>query len=80
MLLFSAAMCFFISIISFFKGLKFLSFGEANALRSLSPIVLSIISFPFFPEKLSSLNIIGFLIIIFSLFNLGETSEAKRKI
>ncbi len=80
MLLFSSAMCFFISIISFFKGLKFLSFGEANALRSLSPIVLSIISFPFFPEKLSSLNIIGFLIIIFSLFNLGESSEAKRKI
>lgn len=43
-----AAGCFFISMMLFFKNLKFLSFGEANALRSLSPVMLFIISFPFF--------------------------------
>lgn len=71
-----AAGCFFISMMLFFKSLNFLSFGEANALRSLSPVVLSVISLPFFSEQLSCLNILGVIIMILSLFNLGRRNES----
>ena len=59
--------CFFGSMMCFFHGLEYIGFGKANTLRSFSPVILTMISFPFFPEKLTSTNIIGAVIIVASI-------------
>jgi drug/metabolite transporter (DMT)-like permease len=75
-LLICAAVFVYSSLLMFFKSLNYISFTHANLLRSLSPIILAIISVPFFPEKLSSLNLLGAALIFGSLIMLSHKKKS----
>lgn len=62
-----AAALTFLSLIFFFDSFRFLSFKVSNLIRSLSPIAVAVVSFPFFPVQLSAMNIGGAVIAFVSV-------------
>lgn len=66
-----------LGMICFYESLKYLDFGKSNIIRSFSPIMVFIWSLPFFPLKLSFLNVSGAIIIILSL---GALSLLHKKL
>jgi drug/metabolite transporter (DMT)-like permease len=70
-LIFTSSLLSIVSTLLFFKGTEFISFRDSTMIRSINPIALYLISFPFFPIFLSTINIYGAFICLFSLFSLN---------
>lgn len=68
------------SILLFFNSCKFISFYHSMAIRSLSPLILYIISLPIFVLDFNLWNVIGFLLTIISLFFISLIKSKKRTI
>lgn len=66
----------FVGLILFYKGLRHISYIEANLIRSLGPLAVAAMSIPFFPPKLSMTNALGGLLLLLSL--VGLVFEAAR--
>lgn len=57
----------FLGTLFFYKALEHLRFSIANATRAFSPLLLAVISFPFFPIELTIQNTLGAVILIVSI-------------
>ncbi|MRH41696.1 EamA family transporter [Aquibacillus halophilus] len=68
----------FIGTILLYEALKYLRFSIANVTRAFSPILLAIISFPFFPIELTILNITGAILLLLSILLLSLGDNKKR--
>ncbi|MFC0557786.1 DMT family transporter [Halalkalibacter alkalisediminis] len=71
----------FIGTIFLYEALKYLRFSIANVSRAFSPVLLAIISFPFFPIELTIQNTTGAIILIVSilLLSLGNKKEESKE-
>ncbi|MCF6136608.1 DMT family transporter [Pseudalkalibacillus berkeleyi] len=69
----------FIGTILLYEALKYLRFSIANVSRALSPLLLAAISFPFFPVKLTALNITGAVLLMVSILLLTFGDQRTRK-
>ncbi|SDR12676.1 DMT family transporter [Virgibacillus salinus] len=67
----------FLGTLLLYEALKYLRFSIANVTRAFSPILLAVISYPFFPIEITIKNTIGALILIISilLLTVGEKKE-----
>ncbi|MCT2535447.1 DMT family transporter [Aquibacillus koreensis] len=57
----------FLGTLLLYEALKYLRFSIANVTRAFSPILLAIISFPFFPIDLTIKNTTGAILLILSI-------------
>ena len=64
--------CFALSLISYVKSFKYIPFWQVNVFSLLSPIILAAISWPFFAEHFSVLNIVGAAVVLCALAALGK--------
>ncbi|WP_227936749.1 DMT family transporter [Alkalihalobacillus deserti] len=71
----------FIGTIFLYEALKYLRFSIANVTRAFSPVLLAIISFPFFPIELTIQNTTGAIILIVSILmlSLGDKKNKTKK-
>ncbi|WP_339217387.1 DMT family transporter [Ornithinibacillus sp. FSL M8-0202] len=60
----------FLGTILLYQALKYLRFAIANVMRAFSPVLLAIISFPFFPIEITIWKIVGVILLIGSIFML----------
>lgn len=67
----------FLGTILLYEALKYLRFSIANVTRAFSPVLLAIISFPFFPIEITVQNSVGAVILVGSilLLSVGEKKE-----
>lgn len=63
----SAFLSGYLGLLFFYKGLKYISFREANVIRSLNPIFVFIYSLPFFKVNININFMIGAALIIGSI-------------
>jgi uncharacterized membrane protein len=70
----------FIGTLFLYEALKYLRFSVANVTRAFSPILLAIISFPFFPIEITIQNSTGAIILITSILLLGLGDRKQKKI
>lgn len=49
----------FLGLLLFYKGIQHLRFSDANLIRALAPISTALFSLPFFPIKMSVVNLLG---------------------
>lgn len=66
-----------IGLLLFYEGLKYISFREANIIRTLNPIFVFIFSFPFFPLPLTPKFITGAILIIISIIYMNLYKDKK---
>ncbi|MDU0435557.1 DMT family transporter [Staphylococcus haemolyticus] len=66
-----------IGLLLFYEGLKYISFREANIIRTLNPIFVFIFSFPFFPLPLTPNFITGAILIIISIIYMNLYKDKK---
>ncbi|MHB7914249.1 DMT family transporter [Staphylococcus haemolyticus] len=66
-----------IGLLLFYEGLKYISFREANIIRTLNPIFVFIFSFPFFPLPLTPKFITGAILIIISIIYINLYKDKK---
>lgn len=66
-----------IGLLLFYEGLKYISFREANIIRTLNPIFVFIFSFPFFPLPLTPKFITGAILIIISTIYMNLYKDKK---
>ncbi|RXJ04555.1 DMT family transporter [Anaerobacillus alkaliphilus] len=66
----------FLGTILLYEALKHLRFSIANVTRAFSPILVAVLSFPFFPIEITTRNTIGALILVGSILFL---TVGKRK-
>ncbi|WP_412977818.1 DMT family transporter [Ornithinibacillus sp. 179-J 7C1 HS] len=69
----------FLGTILLYQALKYLRFSIANVTRAFSPVLLAIISYPFFPITITWLKAIGVLLLIGSIFMLTIKPNTVRK-
>lgn len=69
----------FLGTMLLYQALKYLRFSIANVTRAFSPVLLAIISFPFFPITITWLKAIGVLLLIGSIFMLTIKPNTVRK-
>ncbi|ARK31562.1 DMT family transporter [Halalkalibacter krulwichiae] len=69
----------FIATIFLYEALKYLRFSVANVTRAFSPVLLAIISFPFFPIELTWQNITGAIVLLVSILLLSVSDKKKSK-
>ncbi|OLO25364.1 multidrug DMT transporter permease [Alkalihalophilus pseudofirmus] len=67
----------FIGTILLYEALKYLRFSIANVSRAFSPVLLAIISFPFFPIVLTVQNTIGAIVLVVSILLLSLGDKKK---
>ncbi|WP_078427932.1 DMT family transporter [Alkalihalobacterium alkalinitrilicum] len=67
----------FIGTILLYEALKYLRFSIANVSRAFSPVLLAIISFPFFPIVLTVQNTIGAIVLVVSILLLSWGDKKK---
>lgn len=67
----------FLGTLFFYKALEHLRFSIANVTRAFSPLLLAVISFPFFPIVITTQNMLGAIVLILSilLLSLGKTNN-----
>lgn len=73
----AALMTGFLGTLFLYEALKRLRFSIANIMRATSPIILAFVSYPFFPVKLTTLNIFGAVILILSILIIGVVDFKK---
>lgn len=73
----SAFMSGFLGLYLFYEGLKYISFRNANLIRSLNPVFVFLFSFPFFKVPMTPNFILGGALIIISIVWIGLTSRKK---
>ena len=66
-----------IGLLLFYEGLKYISFREANIIRTLNPIFVFIFSFPFFPLPLTPKFITVAILIIISIIYMNLYKDKK---
>ncbi|WP_237566201.1 EamA family transporter [Oceanobacillus massiliensis] len=69
----------FIGTLLLYKAFEHLRFSIANVTRAFSPLLLAVISFPFFPIEITIQNTLGAIILIISilLLSFGNGNEDK---
>lgn len=69
----------FLGTLFFYKAMEHLRFSIANVTRAFSPLLLAVISFPFFPIEITIQNILGAIVLILSilLLSLGKSNKDK---
>jgi len=70
----------FLGTLFLYEALKRIRFSIANIMRAASPVILAIVSYPFFPVPLTSLNILGAVILLASIILIGITDYKKRRL
>lgn len=65
-------LCFAASMFSYVKSFKYLPFWQVNVFSLLSPLILAAISWPFFTEHFTAMNLVGGALVIISLAILGK--------
>lgn len=60
-----------------FVGFKYISFRLANLIRSTSPIVIALVSWPFFPMQITASHASGAGLLVISLLGLGIIEKGK---
>ncbi|MCG1023570.1 DMT family transporter [Sutcliffiella horikoshii] len=68
----------FLGTILLYEALKYLRFSIANISRALSPLLLAVISFPFFPIKLTIWNVTGAILLMVSVLLLSVGEKKKQ--
>ncbi len=61
----------FLGLLLFYKGIQHLRFSEANLIRALAPISTALFSLPFFPIKMSGVNLLGAAIMVASVVGMS---------
>ena len=57
----------FLGLLLFYRGLKFISFRDANLIRALNPVFVLVYSLPFFRIQMTPAFILGGGLIILSI-------------
>ncbi|RNA67999.1 DMT family transporter [Alteribacter keqinensis] len=68
----------FLGTLLLYEALKYLRFSIANVTRAFSPLLLAVISYPFFPIEITVKNTLGAIILILSILLLS-TGDKKEK-
>lgn len=68
----------FVGTLFLYEALKYLRFSIANTIRAFSPILLAIISFPFFPVEVTWQKIVGASVMLLSIFLLTAGKKKNR--
>ncbi|WP_096187383.1 DMT family transporter [Evansella halocellulosilytica] len=68
----------FLGTLLLYEALKYLRFSIANATRAFSPLLLAIVSFPFFPIEITIKNTLGAIIMITSILLLSMGDKKKK--
>lgn len=68
----TSMLCFALSLISYVQSFKYIPFWQVNVFSLLSPLILAAISWPFFTEHFSVLNIAGAAVVLLALAALGK--------
>lgn len=63
-----------------YEALKYLRFSIANVTRAFSPLLLAIISFPFFPIEITVQNTIGAIVLVVSILMLSMEDKQSKKV
>ncbi|WP_246294332.1 DMT family transporter [Paenibacillus planticolens] len=76
-----SALCGFLGTFLLFYALKFISFTFSSIIRSFSPVLVALFSWPFFGMDLSPLNIIGCILLFSSVVALTvyQSSYKQRR-
>jgi drug/metabolite transporter (DMT)-like permease len=61
-----------------YAGLRYLDFAKANALRSFGPVLISLYAWPFFPVRLTPLNVGGALTLVIAVAVLAYRTDTSR--
>jgi drug/metabolite transporter (DMT)-like permease len=69
----------FLGTLLLYKALEHLRFSIANVTRAFSPLLLAIISFPFFPIEITIQNILGAIVLVASILLLSLEKGSKGK-
>ncbi|WP_042141989.1 DMT family transporter [Paucisalibacillus sp. EB02] len=71
----------FLGTLLLYKALEHLRFSIANVTRAFSPLLLALISFPFFPIEITIQNTFGAIVLVVSilLLSLGKGNKEKSK-
>lgn len=75
----SSVLTGFLGTILLYEALKYLRFSIANVTRAFSPVLLAVISFPFFPIEITILNIIGAILLVVSILLLSVGDNKKHR-
>ncbi|MEN2768896.1 DMT family transporter [Ornithinibacillus xuwenensis] len=67
----------FLGTILLYQALKYLRFSIANVTRAFSPVILAILSYPFFPIKITIKNSIGAVVLVGSIILLTVKPKAE---
>ncbi|TMW72753.1 DMT family transporter [Alteribacter natronophilus] len=67
----------FVGTILLYEALKYLRFSIANATRAFSPVLLAVISYPFFPVPITWQNTAGAVILVGSILFLSRQGKTK---
>lgn len=70
----------FLGTLFLYEALKRIRFSIANVMRAASPVILALVSYPFFPVPMTAMNIIGAIILIASIILIGITDYKKRRL
>ncbi|MGG4411929.1 DMT family transporter [Niallia taxi] len=70
----------FLGTLFLYEALKRIRFSIANIMRASSPVLLAVVSFPFFPVELTPLNIIGAGILLASIMLIGIVDFKGRRV
>ncbi|WP_047986566.1 DMT family transporter [Ornithinibacillus californiensis] len=78
-IIFSSFLTGFLGTILLYQALKYLRFSIANVTRAFSPVLLAIISFPFFPIVITWQNTLGAVLLIGSILLLTVKPKAAKE-
>ena len=67
----------FLALSLFFDSFRFLSFRFSNMIRATSPLFVVLVAWPFFPMKLSTVNVLGGILLVGSIMVL-TVKESKK--
>lgn len=70
----------FLGTLLLYKALEHLRFSIANVTRAFSPLLLAIISFPFFPIEITIQNSLGAVVLVVSILFLSFGKRNKDKV
>ncbi|QOR68843.1 DMT family transporter [Cytobacillus suaedae] len=62
-----------------YEALKYLRFSIANVTRAFSPLLLAVISFPFFPIEITLQNTVGAIVLAASIFMLSMEDKQNNR-
>ncbi len=62
-----------------YEALKYLRFSIANVTRAFSPLLLAIISYPFFPIEITVQNTVGAIVLVVSIFMLSMEDKRSNR-